>query len=154
MGCHPRTPTIFFGIVHFKDTHSRDPKAPCLAHGVQWYGWLGRHPRTPLTFFGIVHFKDTHSRPRNTLFLAHGVQRYGWLGCQPRTHTISSGTCISQTPSVGIQKHLVWPMVCCGMDCWCATTEPQQHFLALCISKTSTFLGTRSRSTIKNRYIN
>ena len=50
LGCHPRTHTVFCGIVWFKDTHPRDPKSLFLACGVQWYGWLGRHPSTRAVF--------------------------------------------------------------------------------------------------------
>ena len=63
VGVQPWNPhDIFFGIVQFKDTDSRDAKTPRLAHDVQWYRWLGRHSRTQTIFSGIVQFKETHSR--------------------------------------------------------------------------------------------
>ena len=60
----------------FKHTHSRYPKIPSLAHGVQRYGWLERHPRIQAIFYGIVCFKHNHSRHPKTPFLAHGVPTY------------------------------------------------------------------------------
>ena len=73
LGRHPRTHTMFSGIVQFKDTHPRGPNTSFLAHGVQWYGWLGRHPRTHTIFSGIVQFKDTHHRDPKSSFLAHDL---------------------------------------------------------------------------------
>ena len=46
LGRHPRTHTMFFGTVQFKNPHPRYPKTPLLPYGVQWYWCLGRHPRT------------------------------------------------------------------------------------------------------------
>ena len=64
------------------------PKTQFLAHGVWWYGWLGRHPRTHTKGSRIVQFKDTHPRDPKTQFLAHGMQWYGWLRHHSTTHTI------------------------------------------------------------------
>ena len=85
------------------------PPTPFQAHGVQWFGWLGRHPRTHMIFSGIVPLKDTHSRDPKTPFLAHGAQWFGWLGRHPRTHIFSRSSqapclalvaLLSQTPSL------------------------------------------------------
>ena len=88
LGRHPRTQTIFFGILQFEHHHPRYPETPLLDYGgVQWYGCLKRHPRTQTIFFGIVHCK--HPRPRypKTPFLVYGVQRCVRLGRHPRTQT-------------------------------------------------------------------
>ena len=45
-GRHPRTRTIVFGIVQFKQPHRSCPKTPLLAYRVQWYGCFGRNPKT------------------------------------------------------------------------------------------------------------
>ena len=126
-------------MLQFKETHSRDPKTPFLAHGVQWYGWLGRHPRTHMLFSGIVQFKETHSRDAKTPFVALGVQWFGCLGRHPRTHTTFSdivqfkGThsrdaktplLVQRVQCYAVQKHLVLPKVCTGMGGWGATPEP------------------------------
>ena len=85
LGRHPRTQTIFFGIVQFKSPHPRYPKTPFQTHGLQRNGCLGRHPSTQTIFFGIAHFKHPHPRYPKTPYMAHGVQRYGCLGRHPRT---------------------------------------------------------------------
>ena len=54
LGRHPRTQTVFSGIVQFEHHHQRKFKTPLLACGVQWYGWLGGHPRTQTISPGIV----------------------------------------------------------------------------------------------------
>ena len=125
LGRHPRTQTIFYGIVHFKHHHPRYPKTPLLACRVQWYGCLVRHPRTQTMFYGIVHFKHHHPKYPKTLLLACRVQLYGCLG-----------TCVSNTTILGTQKHLCWPMMCRGMGGWSATPESKQYFLASCVSNT------------------
>ena len=79
------------GIVQFKDTSGRHPKAPFQAGGVQRYGCLGRHPSAHTIFLGIMQFKDTRGRHTKAPFRAGGVQRYGCLGRHPRTHTIFQG---------------------------------------------------------------
>ena len=51
-----RLGVVGFQVVHFKVTHSRDQKTLFLAHGVQWYGRLGRHPRTHMIFLALCSF--------------------------------------------------------------------------------------------------
>ena len=44
--------------------------------------------------------------------------------------------CSSNTPIIGIQKHLCCGMGYSGMPVWGATPEPKRYFLALCSSNT------------------
>ena len=99
-------------------------------------GAWGATPEAKQYVFGIVQFKHTHPRYPKTPLLAYGVQ---WYGCQrrhPRTQTIFLALCISNTPILGLQKHLCWPMAYSSMGVWGATPEPKQYFLTLSISNT------------------
>ena len=130
-GClerHPKSHTIFSGILHFKHTHPRCPKTLCLACDVEWYGCLEHHPRTHSIFFGIVQFRDIHPRYPKTPFLGCGVQWYGCLERHPRTHTIFLPLCSSKTSILDTQKHLSRVVVCCGMGVWSATPELTAFF--------------------------
>ena len=124
-GAPPQIPNNIFGIVHFNHHHRRYPKTPLLAYGVPWYGCLERHPRTQTTFFRIVHFKRPNPRYPKTPLLACRVQGYGCLGRHPRTQTIFLALCISNTPILGIQKHVCWRVGYSGMGVWGATPKPK-----------------------------
>ena len=87
-GPHPRTQTIFFGMVQFKHHHPSYTKTPLLANRVQRHWWLERHPRTQTTSFGIVHYKQPHPRYPKTPLLVCRVQRYERFGHHPRTQAI------------------------------------------------------------------
>ena len=76
--------------------------------------------------------------------MAPGLFRPGYLVTLLYTYGVWSATpepkhhfkalCISNTPILGIQKHLCWPVGYRGMGAWGATPEPKHHFLALCVS--------------------
>ena len=51
---HPRTGSIFVGMVCFKHHHFRYPTTLLLTQDVQRYACLERHPRTHGIFFGMV----------------------------------------------------------------------------------------------------
>ena len=77
--------------------------------------------------FGIAHFKLRHTRYPKTLVLADLMQRYARLERHtkpPHLFTLRS----ANTPILGIQKHLFWPIVRRGLGVWGATPEPHQLF--------------------------
>ena len=119
--------------MHFKHSHPRYPTTPLLACRVQRYGCLGRQPGTQTPFYDIVHFKHPHPRYPKTPLPAYRVQKYGCLERHPKTQTPVFG---ANTPILGIQKHLCWPVGYKGMGAWGATAEPKNRFLALCVSNT------------------
>ena len=121
-------------MVRFKHIYPRYPRTAFLARGEQRYGCLERDPRTLAIFFGMMHLKHTHSRYPKTPLLARVVQRYEFLERHHRTHAIFLAWCVSNTPILGIQKHLRWPVVSTGMRFWNATPEPTHFFLGWCIS--------------------
>ena len=82
-----RNPQIIFsGIGHFKHHHSRYPKTPLPAYGVQWYGWLGRHPGRQTMFVWNCAFQTPTSQVSKNIFAGlwgYGVQWYRCLGRHP-----------------------------------------------------------------------
>ena len=122
---HPRTHLIFSGIVQFKETHSRDPKTPLLAHGVQWYGWLGRHPRTHIIFLlAFCSSKTPILGMQKHLFWPMVCSGLGGWGATPEPKRYWLALCSSKTLILGMHKHLFCPKVCSGMGGWGATPEP------------------------------
>ena len=104
-GAPPRKPNIFFGIVHFNQHHSRYPKTPLLANGVQRYGCLGRHPRTQTIFLGTVHFKHHHPRHKHTNTFASRWSTVVWVvGAPPRNPNNFFGIVQFKRHYRGIQK--------------------------------------------------
>ena len=65
--------------------------------------------------------KNTFSGPWCT-----DIWVFGALPLNP--NNIFLALSISNTPILGIQKHLFWPMVCRRMSVWGATPEPKQFF--------------------------
>ena len=135
-GClerHPRTRTIFSGIVQFKHPYPRYPKTPLLAFGVQWYGCLERHPRTQTISSAIAQVKHPHPEYLKTPLLGGlwgtVVRVFGALPRNPNKTFRHCGV-------LSIQKHLCWPMGYNGMGAWSATQERKQYLLALCSSNT------------------
>ena len=106
LGRHPRTHTLFFGMVRFKYYHFTYPTTPFQAHRVQRYACLGRHPRPHTLFFWHGAFQHHHLRSPKTAFLAHSVQRYACLGHHSRTHTMGylGCWCLKRT----MPTNIVW----------------------------------------------
>ena len=76
----------FFGIVHFKHTHTGYSKILLVACLVHKYAHLGRHAKKR-TFVSLVHFKTARTRYPTTFLVACLVQRYACLGRHP-TNTL------------------------------------------------------------------
>ena len=130
------TPTIFFGIVHFKKPLPRIQKRIFWLMVRRAIGVWGATRKAKLYFFSIVQFEQPDPRYPKTTLLAHGRQCYGCLGRYPRTQTILLASSSLNTPILGNQKQLCWPMVY-GIGAEKATPEPKQYFLALSISNSS-----------------
>ena len=84
--------------------------------------------QNPNIFFGIVHFKHPHHRYPKPHLLACRVKSYGILGRHPRTPRYFLALRSPNTPIIGIQKHLCWPMGYSVMGIWSAILEPKQFF--------------------------
>ena len=74
--------------------------------------------------FGIVHFKTTHTRHPETLLVVRFVQRYACSARHPQNAHLLA-LCLSNTPTVGIQKYFWWHIWCRSMHVWGAT--PRVH---------------------------
>ena len=123
----PRQKLAFFDIVHFKHTHTGNPKTLLVACLVQRYAGWGATPKSRR--FKIVHFKHTHTRYQKTLLVACLAQRCACLGRHAKNaHFLA--LCISNTPILGIQKHCWLHVWCRGMRVWGAT--PKAHIVWHC----------------------
>ena len=117
-----------FDIVHIKHTYTRYPGTLMLAYLLQRYGCLGCHSRTQTIFFGMVYFKHPHPRYPKKPFLAWCAEVWV-LGVPPqKPNNMFLALCSSNTPILGIQKHLCWPMGYNGMGVRGATPEARQFF--------------------------
>ena len=129
LGRHPRSQTIFFGIVQFKEHHRRYPKTPLLACRVWRYGCLGRHARTQTILFGIVQFKHhTITGTEKHLCWPVGYRCMGDRAATPEHKEYLLALCSSSTTIIGIQKPLCWLVGHGGMGVWGATREHKQFF--------------------------
>ena len=53
------------------------------------------------------------------------------FGAPPQNPNKFLALSISNTPILGIQKHVFWPMVCRGIGVWGATAEPKQYIFGV-----------------------
>ena len=109
------------------------------------FWWRGiRNRRTTLQshFWGIVHLKHTHTLyPKNTYV--------GTFGAEVRAFSMHTGNrkflalCISNTPTLSIQRYVCWLFWCRGMRVWRATLHDgtlsgaKEVYLCLYLSRRS-----------------
>ena len=91
--------------------------------------------------FAIVHFKHIHTSFRKTTLLAYLVQRYARLGRHVETPQFLA-LCISNTPTLGIQKQCCWHVGCGGMCVWGAMSK--SHNFCHCAFQTHTIQGSKN----------
>ena len=87
--------------------------------------WVfGAPPENHSIFSGLAHSKRPYTGYPKTPLLASGEHRYECLGRHPRTQGHFLAFHISNTPILGIQKHVCSLVGCTIMAVWGAILEP------------------------------